>query len=94
MWPRSKVAVRLARRYGNALRRGKATAAVFSNATWCQRVVHSSGVDGEDTYSICAIDEARKAFVDTPRAKMQVRSDGVHVFDIGHPWGWVRYELR
>lgn len=76
-----------------ALRRGKATEAIFDRAVTLTRVQHDE-FTGEDTTTIITADEAAALFTKHTQAKMRLRGDGVYAFVMRHPQGYERVEIE
>jgi hypothetical protein len=75
-----------------ALRRGKATQAVFARAIAATSIYHRAH-SGEDEVTTISVDKAEELFRKHSRVKMTRRADGVFVFVISDSYGYERIEI-
>jgi len=77
------------------LRRGSKTDAVFHNAhTATKRTVTMvPGQRAIENLETVSVSDAKSAFVEAPRSKMERLQDGSYVFSVGSHWGIIHYTL-
>jgi len=72
--------------------RGDATQTVFEKALFATHILHNA-FEGTDEVTRISLDTAQTLFEQNPDVDMAYRQDGVYVFVVTNPDGYVRVEI-